>query len=239
MESRSSLLFLLPVLVGLSLTPCLAQTQKPDVAASFRCPVTVPNSNEPPNSEPPSEFPAWVAERNREGDTLVMAGTGPMLTSFWDVERNPEGDALLMAETRPMRTSFHGNGKLWTILPPRVGASVERVSLEKYGEQATAVQIDWWEMGRGLLVIKGTRLDGPAGPLRVEEWWRGPIPRGSLASVPNKPATPPGFVRAADGISQVMATVIFPTQGCWEITGKIYDIDDSALTFVVEVRVPR
>ena len=174
MESRSSLLFLLPVLVGLSLTPSLAQTQKPDVAASFRCPVTVPNSNEPPNSEPPSEFPAWVAERNREGDTLVMAGTGPMLTSFWDVERNREGDALLMAETRPMRTSFHGNGKLWTILPPRVGASVERVSLEKYGEQATAVQIDWWEMGRGLLVIKGTRLDGPAGPLRVEEWWRRP-----------------------------------------------------------------
>src|SRR5207249_7276156 len=97
MESKAYLLFLLPVLVGLSLTPSLAQTQKPNVGTSFRCPVTVPNSNEPPTSEPPSQFPAWVAERNREGDTL------------------------LMAETRPMRTSFHGNGKLWTILPPQIG----------------------------------------------------------------------------------------------------------------------
>jgi len=58
------------------------------------------------------------------------------------------------------------------------------VFLEPYGDLARAVQIDWWEMGRGLVMI-------------------------------------------------------FPTQGCWEITGKIYDIDDSTLTFVVEVRVPR
>jgi hypothetical protein len=193
MESRSSLLFLLPVLVGLSVTPSLAQTQKPDAAASFRCPVTVPNSNEPPSSEPPSKFPTWVAERNREGDTLLMA-------------------------TRPMRTSFHGNGKLWTILPPRV---LRGGAFPEYGELAREVQIDWWEMGRGLLTIKGTRLDGPAEPLHVEGWGRwGPL-------------------RGADGTSHVMATVIFPTEGCWEITGKIYDIDDSALTFVVEVRVPK
>ena len=194
MESRASLLFLLAALVGLNLTPSLAQTQKANVAASFRCPVTVPNSNEPPASEPPDQFPAWVAERNREGNTL------------------------LMAETRPKRTSFHGNGKLWTILPPRV---LRGGAFPEYGESAREVQIDWWEMGRGLLTIKGTRLDRPAGPLEVNSWGRS----GPLAG--------------ADGISRVTATVIFPTQGCWEITGKIYDLDDSALTFVVEIRVPR
>jgi hypothetical protein len=124
-----------------------------------------------------------------------------------------------MAETGPMRTSFFGNGKLWTILPPRL---LRRgVFLEPYGELARAVQIDWWEMGRGLVTIKGTRLDGPAEPLHVEGWERS------------------GPLRGADGISHVMATVIFPTQGCWAITGKIYDIDDSALTFVVEVRFPK
>ena len=194
MKFNASLLFLVSVLLGLGVTPSLAQSQKPDVAASFRCPVTAPNSNEPPSSEPPSKFPTWVAERNREGDTL------------------------LMAETRPMRTSFHGNGKLWTILPPRV---LRGGAFPEYGELAREVQIDWWEMGRGLLTIKGTRLDGPAEPLHVERWGRwGPL-------------------RGADGTSHVMATVIFPTEGCWEITGKIYDIDDSALTFVVEVRVPK
>ena len=195
MKFRVSLSFLLPILVGLSLTPSLAQTQKPDVAASFRCPVTVPNSNEPPSSEPPSKFPAWVAERNREGDTL------------------------LMAETRPMRTSFYGNGKLWTTLPPHVLRGGVVPSL--YGELARAVDIEWWEMGRGLVTIKGTRLDGPAGPVEVDNWARS------------------GPLRGADGISRVGARVIFPTQGCWEITGKIYDIDDSALIFVVEVRVPK
>jgi len=196
MESRASLLFLLPVLVGFSLTPSLAQTQKAGVAASFRCPVTVPNSYFLPSRQPPRKFPAWVAERNREGDTL------------------------LMAETRPMRTSFHGNGKLWTILPPRV---LRGGAFPEYGELAREVQIDWWEIGRGLLTIKGTRLDGPAGPLHVNGWERfGPV-RGA----------------ETDGISKVTATAIFPTQGCWEITGKIYDIDDSALTFVVEVRVTK
>ena len=135
MESRSSLLCLLPVWVGLSFTPSLAQTQKANVAASFRCPITVPNSNELPSSEPPSKFPAWVAERNREGDTL------------------------LMAETRPMRTSLYGNGKLWTMLPPRVLRG--GVYLEPYGELARALQIDWWEMGRGLVTMKGTDWTDP------------------------------------------------------------------------------
>jgi hypothetical protein len=70
-----------------------------------------------------------------------------------------------MAETRPMRTSFYGNGKLWTIRPPRMRRG--GVFAQRYGELATAVRIDWWEMGRGLLTIKGTRLDGPAGPPHV------------------------------------------------------------------------
>jgi hypothetical protein len=121
-----------------------------------------------------------------------------------------------MAETRPMRTSFYGNGKLWTILPPRMRRG--GVFAQRYGELATAVQINWWEMGRGLLTIKGTRLDGPAEPLHVNYGGWG------------------GGLREADEISHVNRTVIFPTQGCWEITGEIYDINDSALTFVVEVR---
>jgi hypothetical protein len=180
MKFRASLFFLLSVSVGLSVTPSLAQSQ-PDVTALFRCPVTVPNGNEPPEP-PPSKVPAWMAERNREGVTLRIV------------------------DPRPDRASFHGNGKLWTALPPQVLPG--GVIPEEGDESARAVQIAWWQMGDRLLTIKGTRLDGPTVP--PNQWHL--------------------FGR------HETATVIFPTQGCWEITMKIHGIDDSALTFVVKVR---
>lgn len=185
MRFRASLFFLLSVSVGLSLTPSLAQSQKPDVTASFRCPVTLPNANEPP--EPPSKVPARIAERNREGVTLPLV------------------------DQRPERESFHGNGKLWTTLPPQVlpGGVIPALG----DESARAVKMDWWQIGNRLLTIKGTRLDGHTVP-------------------PNRWSVP---LFGADR----HVTVIFPTQGCWEITGKIHGIDGSALTFVVEVRDPR
>ncbi len=195
MKFRTFLFFLLSI--GFSLRPSLAQSQKPDVTASFRCPVTVPNGSEPPSSEPPSKFPAWIAERNRQGDTL------------------------LFNQMHGMKASFHGNEKLWTLLPPDGGRW--GVAPNADGTPARAMQIDWWKGDRGGLAITGRRLNGPAGPLHV-----GGRGQTRINSSP-----------WADGISHVTTDVIFPHEGCWEIKGKIDDISDSVLTFVVNVRFPK
>ena len=68
-----------------------------------------------------------------------------------------------------------------------------------------------WFRGAGLagkLIITGRRLDAAAPPLRVD------IPSGSSVT---------GFQATA---------LIFPTEGCWEITGKV---GDTAVTFVNRV----
>src|SRR5574340_1058117 len=109
MKFRPSMFFILSVWVGLSLTPSVAQSQRPDVPASFHCPVTVPNGNEPPSTPP-----AWIAERNREGDTL------------------------LIADPHSLRRFFHGNGKLWTILRPD-GPRWEVSHRSSEGEHVVAV----------------------------------------------------------------------------------------------------
>jgi hypothetical protein len=64
----------------------------------------------------------------------------------------------------------------------------------------------------GSLTISGRRLDAPAPPLEAV------IPSGYGGT---------GFQASA---------LIFPTEGCWEVTGSEAE---SALTFVVEVQVPQ
>jgi hypothetical protein len=199
MKFRTFLFFLL--LVGFSLRPSLAQSQRPDRIASFRCPVTVPNGSEPPSAGPPSKFPVWVAERNHQGDTL------------------------LVNQMHGMKASFHGNGQLWTLLPP--GGARWGVAPNADGTPARAMLMDWWKGNRGGLAITGRRLDGAAGPLHVGE-------RGGVNVVPS-----PWEDGIRHGIRHETTGVIFPGEGCWEITGKIDDISDSVLTFVVNVRFPK
>jgi hypothetical protein len=69
----------------------------------------------------------------------------------------------------------------------------------------------WWRFGLGILTIDGRRLDAPAPPL--EAW----IPDGYGAT---------GFQ---------VSGITFPTDGCWEVTGRVRD---DSLTFVVQVIYP-
>jgi hypothetical protein len=66
----------------------------------------------------------------------------------------------------------------------------------------------WWRGGRGRLTITGRRLDATAPPLRAR------IPEGYGDT---------GFQATA---------LIFPTVGCWQVTGKV---GESRLTFVTLV----
>jgi hypothetical protein len=73
---------------------------------------------------------------------------------------------------------------------------------------ALAMKLPWQRGIRGKLAIRGRRLDAPAAPLRAD------IPDG-YGDI--------GFQATA---------LIFPTPGCWEVTGKV---GNAELTFVTRV----
>ncbi len=103
----------------------------------------------------------------------------------------------------------HGNEALSTGLYPE-GKVIFRPggAGETLDDGALSMKFGWWRLVPGQLTIGGRRLDGPAPPL----WARVPSGYGGI-----------GFQATA---------LIFPTPGCWEVTGRI---GDKALTFVTEV----
>lgn len=99
---------------------------------------------------------------------------------------------------------FHGNGSLW------VGMWDSNVVVwQKEPDGSIDAKFGWWRAIPGTFEIEGRRLDGPAPPLTAH------IPEGYGQT---------GF--QATGI-------IFPTGGCWEVTGSIGAA--TRLTFVTLV----
>ena len=100
--------------------------------------------------------------------------------------------------------NYLGNGKLWTVLPPD---GVLRAAARPSG--TISEKFPWWRGLQGALQIRGRRLDGNAPPLRAR------IPSGYEAS---------GFQSSG---------IIFPTGGCWRVTGRA---GGASLSFVLLVQ---
>lgn len=76
---------------------------------------------------------------------------------------------------------------------------------------ALGMKYGWYRGVRGRLTIEGRRLDGDAAPLRSE-------------------------VNNGYGESGFQASyVIFPTAGCWEVTGRVADASVTFITRVVKI----
>jgi hypothetical protein len=101
---------------------------------------------------------------------------------------------------------YHTNGRLWTVLWPE-GTVRERPR----GDGSIEMKFPWWRGARGELRITGRRLDAPAPALRAR------VPDGYGAI---------GFQSSA---------VIFPTGGCWRVTGMA---GEASLRFVTLVAGP-
>lgn len=99
--------------------------------------------------------------------------------------------------------TMYGNDAIWVTLPPD---GIMRVSAI---DGRLGQKIGWVRLIEGDLTIAGRRLDGPAPPVEAH------VPSGY---------GPRGF--QASG-------VIFPSEGCWEITGHIRGRE---LRFVVDVQ---
>lgn len=129
----------------------------------------------------------------------------------------------------------YGNGVLWTDVwmwgEGRVPVPASHVLADGSLGPMTWV---WWRGVSGRLEISGRRLDAPAPPLRVET--AGGVRLDLPAPTPrlgNRIAfSPTGFHPVG---------LIFPTDGCWEITARVGDADaaDAAsLTFATLVIPP-
>jgi hypothetical protein len=105
----------------------------------------------------------------------------------------------------------HGNGALWTVLPP---GGIDRGGTPE-PDGSTSQKYPWWTVGtEGDLTIQGRRVDASAPPLRAR----------INSGVPDTPfATVPGGSFWSSGI-------YFPTEGCWQVTGRV---GRASLTFVV------
>jgi hypothetical protein len=89
------------------------------------------------------------------------------------------------------RAPYHGNGRLWTVLPP---SGIIRNASRRDG--SIMEKGPFWRAVHGPLTISGRRLDGPAPSLRAF------IPEGYNST---------GFQATA---------IIFPEEGCWSVTAR-------------------
>jgi len=105
--------------------------------------------------------------------------------------------------------SSYGNGKLWVGgLWPHGVIAARRGFIDRHGR--VGMKFGWWRRVPGHLHIAGRRLDAPAPRL--------------LANVPS------GY--GATGFQS--SGVIFPTEGCWEVTGTVGQSTLSFVTFVIK-----
>jgi|SRR5882724_808509 len=101
----------------------------------------------------------------------------------------------------------YGNNGLWVGLQPEIEFRPGGPGyVLRHG--ALEFKFAWCKQVLGKLSISGRRLDQPAPPLR-SSFYAEPVEKGVVPSY-----------------------VIFPTVGCWEVTGKVGDV---SLTFVTRV----
>lgn len=125
------------------------------------------------------------------------------------------------------RTGQHGNGELWTEFGPDGLVLIPPEHMRPDG--SLGMKWPWWRGAPGQLFIEGRRLDGSAPPLRAE------TAGGRRLDIP---ATPQPGLRYGEGPPGFQATsLVFPTEGCWEVTAHV---GEDSLNFVVRVvRVER
>jgi hypothetical protein len=105
--------------------------------------------------------------------------------------------------------THHGNNTLWTQLWPGGTVVFKPGGPGRVLEDGSLeMKWPWWRGERGLVALEGKRLDRTAPPLRA----RIPTGYGDI-----------GFQPAA---------LVFPTPGCWEVTGRL---KEATLRFVVRV----
>ena len=104
-----------------------------------------------------------------------------------------------------------GNDDLW-VGGLGEGGVIDAALVSVADDGSVGWKLGWWRSVRGSLEISGRRLDAEAPPLRA----RVPDGYGSI-----------GF--QASGVS-------FPTEGCWEVTGRVGEAQLTFVTYVIDLQ---
>jgi hypothetical protein len=102
----------------------------------------------------------------------------------------------------------NGNGRLWTATWPHNVLIASGSYVLRDG--SVGMKWPWWRGMRGRLVITGRRLDAVAPPLAAD------VPSGYGRT---------GFQPSGIG---------FPTEGCWEVTGRVGEVELTFVTLVLK-----
>lgn len=159
----------------------------------------------PQTSQNPTSTPSPTAVRPTDNPTQI-SNISTSDTAFSCPVTQPNGSAPPSETPSP---NAHGNGALWTWFWSENTVVFEPGGPGHVGPDGSlAMKWPWYRGVRGDLFIEGRRLDAPAPPLRA--------------------AIPDGY-----GSRGFQATsLIFPTAGCWEVTGRV---GNDSLTFVTLV----
>ncbi len=108
-------------------------------------------------------------------------------------------------------STYLGNGTIWTIVYPDGVARIDGRTGEIHEDGSLEIKWPWYVKGSvSSLKVTGRRLDGQSPPARIS------MPPGITID-------PPGFQPSS---------LLFPTEGCWEISAQV---GTSTLSFVTKV----
>ena len=105
--------------------------------------------------------------------------------------------------------SAYGNGKLWVgALWPNGVVIMTKDDVGPHGR--LGMKFGWYRLTNGYLTITGRRLDAPAPPASGQQ-------------------------TSGYGLTGFNASgVIFPTEGCWQVTGRVGRVSLTFVTFVIK-----
>ncbi len=104
----------------------------------------------------------------------------------------------------------HGNGAIWTTLWPEGKVLIPPHWVRPDG--SLTMEWGWWRGAEGQLTVEGRRLDTPLAPPLLAELAEGYAETGFQGG-----------------------ELIFPSEGCWEVTGKVGEAELTFVVFVVKV----
>lgn len=174
-------------------------------SATIQASPLIPAETPPPSPAPPTDTPS-PSRTNISSPTLAPLTAAAIASCPVTM---PNGSTPPGERPSPHQ---HGNGDLWTgIWPGGIVTFSPNGPGEMLPDGSLSMKFFWWRAAPGQpLTIEGRRLDAAAPPLRAS------IPDGYFGKF------------QASGL-------IFASEGCWEVTGRVRDASLTFVTLVIKV----
>ena len=185
------------------------------------------DSSQPATSQPASSAPSANTSQPSSAPPSANASPTSLPASVVNTQKppstaatgnTPQGCPVTMPNGsvppgESISPLFYGNTVLWTSLWSQGQVKFGPGNPGEIGSDGSlSIRWSWWRGVQGNLVIEGKRLDGTAPPLKA--------------------IVPDGFGL----IGFQTSTLVFPTDGCWQVTGRVGAPSLTFVTLVVQTK---